>query len=57
MELEFNLRATESVNVFGGAGLTQANFGRNSRSSGANVSGHDLPYALISPTTPAHSIR
>ncbi|HET6248391.1 MAG TPA: TonB-dependent receptor [Tepidisphaeraceae bacterium] len=44
-ELEFNLQATDALNIFGGGGLTQANFGGGSRSSGANVGGHDLPYA------------
>lgn len=45
MELEFDLRLTQSLEIFGGGGLTQADFGGNSFSSGANVSGHDLPYA------------
>jgi iron complex outermembrane receptor protein len=44
-EVEFGYHPTDWLELFGGVGLTQANFGAGSMSSGASVAGHDLPYA------------
>jgi outer membrane receptor protein involved in Fe transport len=44
-EVEFGYHPTDWLELFGGLGLTQANFGAGSFSSGASVAGHDLPFA------------
>ncbi len=44
-EVEFGYHPTDWLELFGGLGLTQANFGAGSASNGASVAGHDLPFA------------
>jgi iron complex outermembrane recepter protein len=43
VELELNARAAPGVDLFGAIGYTHGRFGDNSRSSGADVSGNELP--------------
>jgi len=42
-EFELTARAAAGLDVFGTVGATRARFGAGSRSSGVDVSGHDLP--------------